>query len=68
VTILLNGAPSELPNGALLPDLLARSGHTTAARGIAIALNGEVVPRAEWAEQPLHDGDAVELLVAVQGG
>jgi sulfur carrier protein len=37
-------------------------------RGIAIALNGEVVPRTEWDDRMLTDGDAVELLVAVQGG
>lgn len=66
--LTLNGTTDELPDGALLPDLLARHGHTTAARGVAVALNGEVVPRADWLTQPLTDGDAVELLVAVQGG
>jgi sulfur carrier protein len=66
--LTLNGAVDDLPDGALLPDLLARSGHTAAARGIAIAVNGEVVPRADWATHPLSDGDSVELLVAVQGG
>jgi sulfur carrier protein len=66
--LTLNGAADELPDGARLPDLLARHGHTTAARGVAVALNGEVVPRADWPTQPLADGDVVELLVAVQGG
>jgi sulfur carrier protein len=68
MNVTLNGTAEQLPDGAQLPDLLARSGHTPAARGIAIALNGEVVPRAEWATRPLEDGDTVELLVAVQGG
>ncbi|MEU5153378.1 sulfur carrier protein ThiS [Glycomyces sp. NPDC021274] len=40
---------------------------TTARRGIAVALNGEVVPRSEW-DRPLADGDAVEVLTATQGG
>ncbi|HEY1093532.1 MAG TPA: sulfur carrier protein ThiS [Glycomyces sp.] len=40
---------------------------TTARRGIAVALNGEVVPRSEW-DRPLTDGDAVEVLTATQGG
>ncbi|HSP38935.1 MAG TPA: sulfur carrier protein ThiS [Frankiaceae bacterium] len=66
--VTLNGSPEELPDGAQLSDLLAVHGHTTAARGIAIALNGAVVRRADWAAQALDDGDAVELLVAVQGG
>jgi sulfur carrier protein len=40
---------------------------TSARRGIAVALNGEVVPRSEW-DRPLADGDAVEVLTATQGG
>ncbi|WP_205325265.1 sulfur carrier protein ThiS [Glycomyces sp. YM15] len=40
---------------------------TGARRGIAVALNGEVVPRSEW-DRPLADGDAVEVLTATQGG
>jgi sulfur carrier protein len=40
---------------------------TTARRGIAVALNGEVVPRSEW-DRPLADGDTVEVLTATQGG
>lgn len=66
--LLLNGTPEELPDGSALPDLLAVHGHTVSARGIAVALNGAVVPRAQWPAQPLAEGDVVELLVAVQGG
>ncbi|MQM24972.1 sulfur carrier protein ThiS [Glycomyces albidus] len=40
---------------------------TEARRGIAAAVNGEVVPRSEW-DRPLTDGDAVEVLTATQGG
>ena len=40
---------------------------TEARRGIAVALNGEVVPRTEW-DRPLADGDTVEILTATQGG
>ncbi len=40
---------------------------TEARRGIAAAVNGEVVPRSEW-DRPLADGDAVEVLTATQGG
>jgi sulfur carrier protein len=38
------------------------------ARGLAIAVNGEVVPRSTWAEHVLADGDQVEVLTVAQGG
>jgi sulfur carrier protein len=38
------------------------------ARGLAVAVNGEVVPRSSWTVTALDDGDAVEILTAVQGG
>jgi len=41
---------------------------TTAASGVAVALNDEVVSRGAWASTPLADGDRVEVLTAVQGG
>ena len=37
-------------------------------RGIAVAVNGDVVPRSDWPRCALADGDAVEILTAVQGG
>ncbi|MGU3643867.1 sulfur carrier protein ThiS [Microbacterium sp. C23T] len=37
-------------------------------RGIAVALNGTVVRRTEWHTTTVHDGDAVEILTAMQGG
>jgi sulfur carrier protein len=37
-------------------------------RGIAVAVNAEVVPRSAWATSALCDGDRVEVLRAVQGG
>jgi sulfur carrier protein len=36
--------------------------------GIAVALNGSVIPRAAWAQTPLHPGDSVEVVRARQGG
>jgi len=41
---------------------------TTAGRGVAVALNGEVVPRSSWPVARLRDGDRVEVLTAAQGG
>ncbi len=38
------------------------------ARQVAVALNGEVVPRGDWARVTIGDGDAVEVVRAVGGG
>jgi sulfur carrier protein len=36
--------------------------------GIAVAINGSVIPRVAWAYTTLHPGDAVEVVRARQGG
>lgn len=41
---------------------------SSAATGIAAAVNGEVVRRASWSSTQLAAGDQVEVLTAVQGG
>jgi thiazole synthase len=68
VTIELNGKPCELPPEATLADAVRESGVEAAARGVAVALDGEVVPRSEWAATPLGEGGRVEVLAAIQGG
>jgi sulfur carrier protein len=67
VIITVNGDPAEVPDGTSLEALLLRTGHEI-RRGLAIARNGEVVPRGQWAEQRVTAGDVVELLAATQGG
>jgi sulfur carrier protein len=64
--ITINGQPAELADGATT-DAAVRL-LTSAARGIAVAVNGEVVRRAAWESTPLAEGDDVEVLTAVQGG
>jgi thiazole synthase len=67
--IELNGTDVELPVGASLADAVRESGaEPAAARGIAVALDGVVVPRAEWSATLLTDGRRVEVLAAIQGG
>ena len=66
--IELNGAPRELPEDATLDLAVREFGAGEGARGIAVALDGEVVPRGEWAETALREGQAVEVLAAIQGG
>lgn len=66
--IELNGDPCELPAGATMADAVRESGAGDGAHGVAAALEGEVVPRAEWAVTPLAEGQRIEVLAAIQGG
>jgi thiazole synthase len=66
--IELNGEPRELPDAATLADAVRESGAGREGRGVAAALDGEVVPRAEWDSTPLTEGGSVEVLAAIQGG
>ena len=64
--VLVNGDPREVEAGTTVADLVAALvGQPT---GIAVALNGEVVPRGAWPSRPLAEGDQVEVVTAVQGG
>ena len=64
----LNGEPRELPNGATVEAAVHEAGGDGDGRGVAVAVDGEVVPRAEWARTPLREGQRVEVVRAVQGG
>lgn len=63
----INGAVETL-SAATVAELLDAKGVDPARRGIAVAVNSAVVPRARWAEHPLSPGDAVEIIQARQGG
>lgn len=64
--IELNGRPTDLPEGASVAAAVAAAG--APERGVAVAVDGEVVPRGEWDGTALREGQAVEVLQAVQGG
>ncbi len=66
--IELNGEPRDLPEGANLAEAARAAGAGEGARGVAVALDGEVVPQAEWERTALREGQAVEVLAAIQGG
>ncbi len=65
--IYVNGEPCER-GGATIAELLAELGVEPGARGVAVAVDGEVVPRAAWAELQVNEGQRVEALSAMQGG
>lgn len=66
VVVRINGEQRSVPVVATLASVVANL--TAAESGIAVAVNGSVVPRSAWAQTGLADGDQVEVLTAVQGG
>jgi sulfur carrier protein len=67
VKIRLNGDQVDLAPGATVAAAVAAlDAHAT--RGVAVAVDGEVVPRSAWEATALEDGQEVEVLRAVQGG
>jgi sulfur carrier protein len=71
--VIVNGERRELPADATVSsvlELLAQDGVPRAAgsRGVAVALDNEVVPRGRWASTRLAEGAHVEVLAAIQGG
>ncbi len=66
--ISLNGQDSELRAGETLAVVLRRHGVAADARGVAVAVDGEVVPRAQWDSFVVASGARVEVLAAMRGG
>ena len=62
----INGARTELADGTTVAGLVEGRAHPD--RRVAVAVNGEVVPRSAWASTSLLEDDDVELLAAVAGG
>jgi sulfur carrier protein len=62
----VNGVERELADGATVTDVLRLL--EIPENGVAVALNGEVVPRAQHPRTVLGDGADLEVLTAVQGG
>ena len=65
MTLTVNGVAEELADGFTVGDLVRTR---TDERKVAVARNGEVVPRGEWAATPLSTGDVLEVLAPVAGG
>jgi len=66
-SIRVNGEDEPL-SVATLEALLAAKEIAPGRRGVAVALNGSVVPRTHWADTRLAGGDIVEIVLAKQGG
>ena len=64
--IMVNGEPGDVAPGTTVSELLVAL--RAPERGVAVALDGEVVPRSKWAATSIADEARVEVVMAVQGG
>jgi sulfur carrier protein len=68
VVVTVNGSEHELDAGATVADLVGLLPGVPDGRGVAVAVEGVVVPRGAWSRAALDPGARVEVVVAVQGG
>ena len=66
--ILVNGEPRTVAGTATVGELMGALGLGPEARGVAVAVDGEVIPRSQWRRWALEDGARVEVVGAIQGG
>lgn len=66
IAVSVNDEPRRLPDGTSVARLVEDVG--CGRRGVAVAVNKEVVPRSAWEATRLADGDRIEILRAAQGG
>ena len=66
--VVLNGSEAELADGATVLTAIEALDLPAAGRGVAVAVDAEVVPRTQWDTHKLDEGARVEVLRAIQGG
>jgi sulfur carrier protein len=66
VQVLVNGQAREVAAGSTVDQVVATV--TDLDTGLAVAVNGEVVPRRGWPATAVGEGDQIEIVTAVQGG
>jgi sulfur carrier protein len=68
VNVTVNGEARQLPAGATVASVVDMLDVAPGARGVAVALDEEIVTRGQWADTALHEGARVEVVAAIQGG
>jgi sulfur carrier protein len=66
MAIQINGREALVAPGATIASVVAEWADSD--RGIAVARNGEVVPKSGWSSERVADGDSIEILSAAAGG
>jgi thiazole synthase len=68
MNVEVNGEAVVLAPGATVAAAIDAAGAGSDRRGLAVAVDGEVVPRSEWTDTELREGQSIEVLAAIQGG
>ena len=66
--VTVNGDPRDVPADCTVATVVADAGVAPDERGVAVAVDGDVVPRSRWAATPLNPEARVEVLRATAGG
>lgn len=64
--VYINQNETEVPEGITVQELLDRQ--QIAAEGTAMAIDNKLVPKSEWSNRTLADGDKITLIRATFGG
>ena len=65
-SVWVNGTAVDVPSDKSVAELVDE--YSDRRTGIAVAVNQNVLTRAEWAQTTLRPGDRVEIVSATQGG
>ena len=68
MTLLVNGNKKEFDHSITLQALLGQLDLQTNRKGVALCVNMQVIPKENWEETELKDGDKVEIVIAAPGG
>ncbi len=68
LALIVNGDPMMVPSGSTIADVVVRLLGATDAKGIAVAVERDVVPRSAWVTTPARAGSRIEIVTAAAGG
>ncbi|MBM5792105.1 MAG: sulfur carrier protein ThiS [Cyanobacteria bacterium M_surface_10_m1_298] len=66
ISVRVNGEPAQCPPGLNLLQLLEHLGYKPQL--VVVEFNGEILPRARWADQAVREADGIEVVTIVGGG
>ena len=66
--LTVNGDVQDVEDNLTIANLLVSMDLDPEQKGIAVAINAEVIARSAWPDMRLNDGDRMDIIHAVQGG
>ena len=68
MTVTVNGEKVEVPPETTVSELLLKLEINPSRKGLAVAVDGEIVPREKWGETRVSEGNEIDVVHAVRGG